>query len=159
MDQLTQAANGPRSAGRRAGLTLVEVMLASVLLSVGLLAMLALQMHAMRGSQMGRHYTQAAQIARDWMEQLHRQRWADVGPTAGWQVNPVVTNAVQLDGGGTTAEQAYTLDYRITADPVSPTELRQFDVRVTWYEANDPPPPAVPRRRYAITSMRFNDGT
>jgi hypothetical protein len=138
-------------------MTLVEVMLATVLLAFGLLAMLALQLHAMRGGQRGRHYTEAAQIARDQMELLHRTPWndANVQPTA-WTAPVAVTNDVDLDGGNVTQEQAFNLDWRITANGAV---LRQFDVRVTWYEPNDPPPPNPPRRRYAITSLRFNDGT
>jgi Tfp pilus assembly protein PilV len=142
---------------RRGGMTLVEVMLATVLLAFGLLAMLALQMHAMRGGQRGRHYTEAAQIARDQMELMHRTPWtaAAVQPTA-WTAPVNVANDVDMDGGATTTEQVFNLDWRITANGA---DLRQFDVRVTWYEPNDPPPPNPPRRRYAITSLRFNDGT
>jgi Tfp pilus assembly protein PilV len=138
-------------------MTLVEVMLATVLLAFGLLAMLALQLHAMRGGQRGRHYTEAAQIARDQMELLHRTPWTDpnVQPTA-WTAPVAVTNDVDMDGGNVTQEQAFNLDWRITANGA---DLRQFDVRVTWYEPNDPPAPTPPRRRYAITSLRFNDGT
>jgi prepilin-type N-terminal cleavage/methylation domain-containing protein len=159
MGRLTAASRSGARA-RRAGFTLVELMLASVLLSIGLMAMLALQMHAMTGSQVGRHYTQAAQVARDLMEELHRVPWAAARaqPTAGWVADPVASNDVQLEAGGTSSEQTYTVEYRIQVDPVSPADLRLIDVRVTWYEARDPAPPAPPRRRYAITSVRFDDG-
>jgi len=157
VDQLNRLLAEPAPARRRGGMTLVEVMLATVLLAFGLLAMLALQLHAMRGGQRGRHYTEAAQIARDQMELMHRTPWTDaaVQPTA-WIAPVAVTNDVDLDAGGTAQEQAFNVDWRITANGA---DLRQFDVRVTWYEPNDPPPPAVPQRRYAITSLRFNDGT
>jgi Tfp pilus assembly protein PilV len=156
MDQLTRNA-----AARRAGMTLVEVMIAAVLLSFGLLAMLALQLHAMRGGQVGRHYTQAAQIARDRMELLQRLPWthADVLPTGGWVADGAAAAMVEHETLGQTQEMAFTREYRVVADAAQPTELREIDVRVTWYEANDPPAPAPPRRRYAITSVRFNDGT
>ena len=157
MDQLNRPTAEAAPARRRAGMTLVEVMIATVLLSFGLLAMLALQLHAMRGGQRGRHYTEAAQIARDRMELLYRTPWTDAAaqPTA-WTAPVAVTNNVDLDGAGTAQEQAFNVDWRITANGA---DLRQFDVRVTWYEPNDPPPPTPPRRRYAITSLRFNDGT
>jgi Tfp pilus assembly protein PilV len=157
VDQLNRLLAEPAPARRRSGMTLVEVMLATVLLAFGLLAMLALQLHAMRGGQRGRHYTEAAQIARDQMELLHRTPWTDaaVQPTA-WTAPIAVTNDVDLDAGGTAQEQAFGVDWRITANGA---DLRQVDVRVTWYEPNDPPPPAAPQRRYAITSLRFNDGT
>lgn len=157
MDQLNRPFPDPAPARRRRGMTLVEVMLATVLLAFGLLAMLALQLHAMRGGQRGRHYTEAAQIARDQMELMHRTPWLDaaVQPT-GWTIPVAVTNDVELEGGGNAQEQAFNVDWRVTANGA---DLRQFDVRVTWYEPNDPPPPTPPRRRYAITSLRFNDGT
>ena len=146
MDQLTRS---PSRA--RAGMTLVEVMLATVLLSFGLLAMLALQLHAMRGGQVGRHYTEAAQVARDRMELLHRLPWdhADVLPTGGWVADG------RRDGHGRerdprqTQEMLYTREYRVTADAAQPTLLRQIDVRVTWYEPNDPAAagPAAPALR------------
>lgn len=156
MDQLTRRPDQPATARRRSGMTLVEVMLATVLLAFGLLAMLALQLHAMRGGQRGRHYTEAAQIARDQMELLHRTPWTDpaVQPTA-WVAPVAVANDVQLDGGATSQEQAFNVDWRVTANGA---DLRQFDVRVTWYEPNDDPA-NPPRRRYAISSLRFNDGT
>jgi Tfp pilus assembly protein PilV len=148
-----------RAGGRARGMTLVEVMIATVLLAFGLLAMLALQMHAMRGGQVGRHYTQAAQLARDRMEEFHQLPWdhADVQPTAGWVVDPALDTQVQ-NAGGPSTEQSFTRDYRVVADAANPTELRRIDVRVTWYEATDPAPPNPPRRRYAITTVRFNDG-
>jgi Tfp pilus assembly protein PilV len=140
-------------------MTLVEVMIATVLLAFGLLAMLALQLHAMRGGQVGRHYTQAAQHARDRMEELHRLPWAhaDVQPTGGWVADAALDTQV-TNVAGPSVEQSFTREYRVVADVAAPTELRRIDVRVTWYEANDPAPPAPPRRRYAITTVRFNDG-
>ena len=146
-------------AGRgRGGFTLVEVMIAFVLLSIGLLAMLALQLHAMRGGQLGRHYTFAAQAARDQMEMLHRLPWGDaqIAP-GGWTLVAAPAEVIELDGGATVQEQTYAMAYRVTADAVDPALLRHFDVRITWYEQNDDPAPALPRRRYAMTSIRFND--
>lgn len=142
---------------RSGGMTLVEVMIASVLLAFGLLAMLALQFHAMRGSQVGRHYTAAAQMARDRMEDLHRQPWADVPVTAGWVADPPQDSTVLNESGAVTTEQTYSREYRVSLDPAGAADIRQIDVRVTWYEPSDPPAPAPPRRRYAITSLRYND--
>ena len=155
MDQLNRPARGAR-----AGMTLVEVMIATVLLSFGLLAMLALQLHAMRGGQVGRHYTQAAQIARDRMELLQRLPWdhAEVLPTGGWVADGTAAAMVEHETLGQTQEMLYAREYRVVADAAQPTLLREIDVRVTWYEEQDAPAPAPPRRRYAITSVRFNDG-
>ena len=141
----------------RRGFTLVEVMIASVLLAIGLLAMLALQLHALRGSQLGRHYTGAGQIAREKMEELMRVPFADPDLTAGagWKNDGNQTLQVSLEGGGASSEQVFKVEHRVSSNPATTTTLRQIDVRVTWYEPKDDPAPAPPRRRYAVTSLRY----
>ncbi len=91
------------------------------------------------------------------MEELHRMDWDDVPITAGWVADPAQDNLVLNEGGATTAEQTYTREFRVSADPAGLPIIRQIDVRVTWYEPNDPPAPAAPRRRYALTSLRYNE--
>jgi len=141
---------------RRGGFTLVELMLAVALLSLGLISMLALQLHAMRGSQLGRHYSQAGQIARDQLELLQRLPWDDAGaqPT-GWTA-PVTEYATVDGANGQEQEQAYTVSWQITPDPARPTLLREISVRVLWYEPNDDPN-QPPIRRYAVSSMKYNE--
>ena len=148
MERLTDT---PR---RRApgGFTLVEVMLAVVLLAIGVLAMLALQMNAMRGSQLGRHYTEASQVARDTMEGILQADWDDI-PLSGWTVPVDRPITVQIEGEPDSVTQVYQVSQRISAsgDP----DMRMVDVRVTWFEPNDDPA-EPPRRRYAISSARFD---
>ena len=125
--------------------------------------MLALQMHAMRGSQLGRHYTEAAQVARDQMERSLRTRLGRRGDGAHGLDRPVdrAGHEVQSDGDGGHVEQTFSVDWRIVADawPTDPADrVRTVDVRVTWYEANDEP---RRRRRAGATrsrASRFNDG-
>ena len=160
MDRVIHSSAGaPRR--RNTGFTLIELMLATVLLSIGLLGMLALQTHAMRGSQLGRHYTDAAQVARDEMERLFRLDWDDLDPTDWTALENRVPHEIQRDGDDNAIEQTFSVSWRIVddvvADPTPPTDVRTVDVRVTWYEGNDDPTEA-PRRRYAMTSSRFNDG-
>lgn len=150
MDRLTKA----NAARARGGFTLIEVMLAVVLLAIGVMAMLALQMHAMRGSQLGRHYTDASQVARDEMERLLRLDWDDPDlALTNWTAPSNETSEVQIDGEPNTVEQTYQLSRRITAGP--DPDVRMIDVRVTWFEPNDDPG-QPPRRRYAISSARFD---
>jgi Tfp pilus assembly protein PilV len=134
-------------------MTLLEVMIALAILAVGLLAMLAMQVSAMRSGKYGRHTTQAAQLARDQMEFLHRLDWAhaDMQPT-GW--TPLVPIAVTVESAsGPQQEMVYNVSYRVTndADP----NLRLVDVRVTWTEMNAPP--GAPLRRYAMSTIRHDD--
>jgi prepilin-type N-terminal cleavage/methylation domain-containing protein len=159
MDRVTASAASPLRE-RRAGMTLVEIMIATVLLAIGLLGMLALQSQALRGSQLGRHYTDAAQVGRDEMERLLRLEWDDM-VVEDWTVPVDMTRTVQKDGEANATEQTYQVSHRVVddviADPTLPTDVRTVDVRVTWYEASDPTADP-PRRRFAMTSSRFNDG-
>lgn len=139
---------------RRSGLTLVEVMVALGILSFGMLAMLTMQIHAMRGGKTSRHTTQAAQIARDRMEFFHRIEWTDtdLDDTAGWQLaGQLIDTQIETQGGATTyADTRFTVDWQIQ-DVAA--DLKQLDVRVTWREPADPP--GMPDRRFAATSMRY----
>ena len=169
MDQLTPPSlPGIRSRQRRrgsSGFTLLEVMVALSLLAFGLLAMLAMQIHALREGKVGRHVTQAAQVARDRLEIFQRLPWTDpqlaptVGP-AGWLIGAdTQDNDVWVDGATTVREQRFNVDWRITDiafDPTNPAVpvLKQIDVRVTWREPGDPAGMAA--RRFAATTRRFN---
>ncbi len=143
-----------RSSQRReAGLTLIEVMVALAILAGGLLAMLAMQISAMRGGRVGRDYTEAARIAQDRMEFFHRLAWADpqIQPTA-WTL-PVVVNGSLSGAGPGATPQSFNMQWRIVAN--ADPNLRQIDVRVTWLDPGAAPG-AVPRR-YAVSSVRHND--
>ncbi len=136
----------------REGMTILEVMVALAILAGGLLAMLAMQVSAMRQGRMGRDHTQAALVAQTQVEFLQRLPFANaqVQPT-GWNAGVPVTPPVLA--AGAVVPQTYTLQWRInaTADP----NVRLLDVRVTWVEPNAPPG-ATPRR-YAVSSGLYND--
>ena len=135
-------------------MTILEVMIALGILAVGLLAMLAMQISAMRGGKYGRHSTEASQLARDQMEFLHRLEWTDpqMAPT-GW-TPPVATPIVVQSASGPQQEMIYNVSHRITNDGLDPN-LRLVDVRVTWTEMNAPP--GAPPRRYAMSTIRHDD--
>ncbi len=131
---------------RRHGLTLVEVMIALVILAGGLLTMATVQMQSMQGGQRGRHLTNATAIAETQLEQLQRLGWGQLGVTA-WTAPVQVSNAVQ-DAAGTQVEQAFNLSWRIT-DLVA-GKTRSIDVRVDWTEADGR------ARTVALSSVRHN---
>ena len=146
----------PKIARRReAGSSLVETSLALVILGVGLLAMLAVQISALHQSRWGRHTTDAAQIARDQMEQILRIPFADpaVADTGGWTL-PLALNQTVTSAAGASIEQTFNLQWRITDSPVDPN-IKAVDVRVNWFEANQNP--GAPPRRYAMTSLKFSE--
>jgi len=148
-----------RGQPRSSGMTLLEVMIALAVLALGLLAMLAMQVAAMRSGKYGRHTTAAAQLARDQMEYLHRLDWghAQIQPI-NWTVNflgdPTPEIAEVDSAGGRQQEMTYTVAYRVTNDALD-SNLRLLDVRVTWTEMNAPP--GAPPRRYAISTIRHDD--
>jgi len=143
MAQLIHESRAGRS--RRAGFSLIEVMVAMAILGVGLLAIAGAQLHAMQGGRSGRHTSTASLLAQAKMEELQRARWTSI-PAAAWQTTPV--NVQVDDGGGAQVEQAYNVSWRITDLVLGQT--RALDVRVTWNEPNRP------NRIVTYSSVRFN---
>jgi prepilin-type N-terminal cleavage/methylation domain-containing protein len=141
-------------AGRagNSGFTLIEVMIALVILGFGLLVMALMQLQALSGGRAGRHSSQAAVIARDQMEDFQQFNWTDAAvdarllQTAGWTA-PVVVNR-QLDGGAG-VEQAFNVSWRVT--DVEANWLKNVDVRVTWSEPN------FANRTVTISGVRYKD--
>jgi len=135
-----------RSTRARGGFTLIEIMIALGVFGVGMLALAAMQLHAMRGGSGGRHSTQAAAIAESQMEVLQRLRWTDLTVTGAAFTTPVArTNLVQ--GPGAT-EMTYLVDWRVAN--VTTGWTRAIDVRVTWDE------PKRPGRSVVLSSLRYN---
>jgi prepilin-type N-terminal cleavage/methylation domain-containing protein len=132
---------------RRDGFTLIEVMIVVGILSFGLMSLSAMQLHAMRGGNRGRHSTQATAIAEGQMEQLIRTTWTALAPTGGWTAATTVNNTVQADAGNG-AEQSYSMSFRIANATAGST--RNVDVRVSWVETGGQ------ARSVSLSSIRFN---
>jgi prepilin-type N-terminal cleavage/methylation domain-containing protein len=60
------------------GFTLMEVMIAIVVLSVALLALAGLQMISIRGNSFGNRMTEAITLAKDLMEKMKNDEWGDI---------------------------------------------------------------------------------
>jgi Tfp pilus assembly protein PilV len=133
------------------GFTIIEVMIVIGILTFGLLSLAAMQIHAMQGSDRGRHATHAAAIAENKMEQLQQDTWTDIAPTGGFVVDPVESNNIQLDGS-TSLERAYNVRYQIT--DLQATYTRALDVQVSWTEKSGE------TRSITLSSVRYNrEGT
>ena len=137
-----------------AGFTILEVMIVIGILSFGLLSLAAMQIQAMKGSDRGRHATNAAAIAENKMELLQQDAWASIGVTGGFipdPVDPIETNIVQLDDG-TSVERSYSVSYQVT--DLQATFTRALDVQVSWTEENGK------ARSITLSSIRYNrEGT
>jgi type IV pilus assembly protein PilV len=135
---------------RRSGLSLLEVMVAMCILSVGLLGMLSMQIQAMASTRTGRHVSDAARVGLDRLETLKYQSWAATAPT-GWTAPLAVTDSDPVAAAGGQVAQVFNVSWRIQ-DVAGLTGVRQLDVRVTWREPGDPP--GMPPRRYAVSSLK-----
>ncbi len=60
------------------GFTLIEVLIAIVVLSIALLAMAGLQIISIRGNSFGNHMTEATTLAKDLMEEMKNTEWEDI---------------------------------------------------------------------------------
>lgn len=65
--------------GESKGFTLVEVLIAIVILSVALLALGGLQIISIRGNSFGNHMTEAITLAKDLMEEMKNTEWEQIG--------------------------------------------------------------------------------
>jgi Tfp pilus assembly protein PilV len=138
-----------RSRLRRDGFTLVELMIAFTVFAFGLIAVMMMQIQAMKDGTMGRHRTGATMLAQDQIELVQNMPFSDsdldvMDPVA-WTTVPWI-NGGQPDEGQVTAsvstpngdvsEVTYTVSYRVQADdPSDPNpSLRLVDLEVTWTE-------------------------
>ena len=133
-----------RTAG---GFTLIEVMITISILAFGFLSLAAMQIHAIHGSDRGRHATHAAAIAENKMEQLQQDPWADIGVTGGFVADPAEQSIVRLDGGSS-LERTYNVSYQIV--DLQPTFTRAIDVQVSWAEEGGE------IRSVTLSSIRYN---
>ncbi len=135
-----------------AGFTILEVMIVIGILSFGLLSLAAMQIQAMKGSDRGRHATNAAAIAENKMEQLQQDAWASIAVTGGFVTDGAEQNAIKLDDGTNINERVYNVFYQIT--DVQATFTRAIDVQVSWTEKSGE------NRSITLSSIRYNrEGT
>jgi type IV pilus modification protein PilV len=63
---------------RQRGFSIIEAMIASIVMLVGLLGLAALQVIGVRSNHFGKHMTQASQLAQDLVENIQRWDYNDV---------------------------------------------------------------------------------
>lgn len=124
-------------------MTLVEVLIAMVILAGGLLTMASVQIQSIQGGQRGRHLSVAASLATSQLEQLQRTRWTAI-PDAGWTAPTSAASVLQRAD----ADQAYAISWRIAT--LVPQRTKAIDVRVTWTDATGRD------RSVSVSSIRQN---
>ena len=152
-----------RALRTRGGFTLLEVMLALVILAFGMLSLAAMQLYAMRQGSLGRHSGDGATIARSFLEQAGRLSWTpalddaagDGWVAPGWAGAPSANVTLKRpDGAADAVEKSYTVQWRVDNVGVAlPVCLRDIQVRVSWGEAE-----TSLTKEVVIGTRRYNQG-
>jgi type IV pilus assembly protein PilV len=99
------------------GFTLIEIMIALVVLSIGLIALAGLQISAMRGNTLSKRMTTAVSIANARIEQIKNMPYANIQSESSTQV--------------TESNMTFTRQVTVSNDiPVANTKT--VNVTVTW---------------------------
>jgi type IV pilus assembly protein PilV len=135
-----------REGRRRGGMTLVEIMVAMVVLSFGLLGVAALQVRAITEGSGGQHLSDAGAIARNRVEELNRIAWDAtlLNDSAGaWSAASSITPR----------DQTYARSERIAWDNAAVTDvvIKTVEVRVTWDDTKRQ------NRQVLLTSARLRE--
>jgi prepilin-type N-terminal cleavage/methylation domain-containing protein len=137
------------------GFTVIEVLVAMVILTVGLVSMAELMAVTLRLQQLGRNQTAATRLAQDKIDELMSQNWGGAAPSAqlavGGSLTADVANHFDIPPtfAGSTA-LSYRRRWVVTNGPddlpaVVANKLRVITVRVT--------PVVTDRRTYTPTDL------
>ncbi len=100
---------------RNEGFTLVEVMIAILVLSVALLALAGLQIVSIRGNSFGNYMTEAITLAKDLMEEMKNREWEQI---QGSTDDPPGTSGVTY--------------HRVCTVVTESSGIKRVTVEVTW---------------------------
>ncbi len=113
----------------RNGFTLIEVMIAILILAIGMMAMALLQITAIRGGSFSNQITQASIFGQDKIEELKNKSYTDTDLSNGTHVDnsPPSANGVVFTRSWTVTE----------SNPPSTTgtassKMKTIDLRVSW---------------------------
>ena len=124
MRRLTSHGSG--IAGNHAGFTLIELFIAIVLLTIGLLGTAALTTGVMRGNQASRNMTTATAIAQSCLEENQRVGYTNAGAGS----SGCLSGSVNVTQGGVTFTRALT----VAPSVPDTTNIRTLTVTVSWSE-------------------------
>lgn len=116
-----------RIAEDQTGFTLIEVFIAIVILTVGLLGTAALTTGVVRGNLSGKNLTTATAIAQSCFEENRRVGYSSAGSVPAGGTNSCLTGNATVTLGGV----AYT---RNLAIDTSVSNIKTLTVTVTWSE-------------------------
>lgn len=135
---------------RRAGMTLVEIMVSLVVLAFGLLGVAALQVRAITESSGGQHLSTASAIARNRVEELMRTDWdaAVMGDS-----NGVWSTPTSIPDSAPGSALTFARSERIADNDATPANatVKAIEVRVTWTDEKRQ------NRAVVLTSARLRE--
>jgi len=102
------------------GFTMIEILIALVILSVSLLALAGLMVRTTRNNSFGGHMTEAATFAQDKLEEFR---------AIGWVKIPANTSGVDYPNGATGI--VYTRNWGVAPNPVN-VDLKEITVTINW---------------------------
>lgn len=143
----------------RRGFSLIEVMIALVVLAFGLLTLATMQIHALKQGSAGRHTGDASAIARSYVEQMQRVDWAVLTTALNDGADSNLFWADASDSfdvhmtdlaGDDATERSY--DVRLTVSDVT-TCLRDVEIKVLWTEDG-----RAAQKNLRLATRRYNWG-
>ena len=134
------------------GFTLIEIMIAIAIFSIGILATMALQTGSSRGNTKARHLTSAATCATDRLERLIHLPYTHADLTAGLHTPALDTDGIDNNYNGEIDEPGESgplrLTWQVTDDsPIIRTKTVRVDV--VW---RDP----LQQKSISLVSHKYN---
>jgi len=107
------------------GFSLIEVMIALIILAVGLLALMTMQIVSIRANAFSSEMTYASMLAQSRFERLRNMDYASIAPTAG----PITDEIINADAK--TKGISYTI-LRDVDDNFPATDMKTITLTVNW---------------------------
>jgi prepilin-type N-terminal cleavage/methylation domain-containing protein len=111
--------------GPEAGFTLLEVMITLIIMSISLIALAGLQVHAIRGNTYSKRLTTAVTIGQAKLEQIKNTAYANVQSESSTQIT-VPSGGYNMD---------FTRQVTVTNN-TNPANTKTVKVTVTWTQAS-----------------------
>lgn len=143
-----------RGSKNNCGFSILEVLIAIVIFSIGLLSLSLMQVHAIKGNGSARMSTQATFLAQHILERIKNGNIVDDG-IFGFMDMSVITPGLVLDEGGLTGRRQdgeaggpFNLQWQVAANT---DWSRSVEVTVSWYGGGR-------RRKVSLVSISRGDG-
>jgi len=113
---------------RQSGFTLIEVMIAVVILAAGILALATMQIVSIRSNAFSTEMTYATMLAQSRFEQFRNMAYDDITPTGGTPDSEVIPASETSKG------IPYTVQWEVHDDDPT-TDMKTIELDVLWQGA------------------------